>query len=82
MHSWALVDTGVSIGSVTRVWALAPIASGAIVGHCNICGHTFIEGKERKGNHVQQWLIGRAQIEPIAAEIGKCTYVDYLRFLI
>jgi acetyltransferase-like isoleucine patch superfamily enzyme len=51
IHSHALIDEGVKIGSGTRVWAFAHILRGAIVGEdCNICDHTFVEGKVRLGN--------------------------------
>jgi UDP-2-acetamido-3-amino-2,3-dideoxy-glucuronate N-acetyltransferase len=53
MHSHALVDDGVAIGARTRVWAFAHIVKGAIIGEdCNICDHTFIEGKVRLGDRV------------------------------
>jgi acetyltransferase-like isoleucine patch superfamily enzyme len=53
IHPHALVDTGVSIGSGTRVWAFAHIVKGAVVGdNCNICDHTFIEGGVKIGNRV------------------------------
>jgi DNA-binding response OmpR family regulator/acetyltransferase-like isoleucine patch superfamily enzyme len=52
-HARALIDEGVSIGPGTRVWAFAHVASGAVVGEdCNICDHTFIEGKVRMGDRV------------------------------
>lgn len=53
IHPNALVDSGASIGSGTRVWAYAHVAAGAVVGQdCNICDHTFVEGKVRIGNRV------------------------------
>jgi acetyltransferase-like isoleucine patch superfamily enzyme len=53
IHPYALVDEGAKIGSRTRVWAFAHILKGAVVGEdCNICDHTFIEGKVRLGNRV------------------------------
>jgi acetyltransferase-like isoleucine patch superfamily enzyme len=53
IHPQALVDTGVSIGNGTRVWAFAHIVKGAVVGdNCNICDHTFIEGGVKIGNRV------------------------------
>lgn len=53
IHPHALIDENVSIGAGTRVWAFAHIAGGAVIGEdCNICDHTFIEGKVRIGNRV------------------------------
>ncbi len=53
IHSHALVDENVAIGARTRVWAFSHILSGAIIGEdCNICDHTFIEGKVILGNRV------------------------------
>jgi acetyltransferase-like isoleucine patch superfamily enzyme len=53
IHPHALVDPGVTIGRGTRVWAFAHLVSGAVVGEdCNICDHTFLEGKVRIGNRV------------------------------
>ncbi len=53
IHPNALVDEGATIGKGTRVWAFAHILSGAVVGQdCNICDHTFIEGKVRPGDRV------------------------------
>ena len=53
VHPNALVDKGANVGSGTRVWAFAHILKGAVVGEdCNICDHTFIEGKVRLGNRV------------------------------
>ena len=53
VHPHALVDDGAKVGLGTRVWAFAHIASGAVVGaDCNVCDHTFIEGKVRLGNRV------------------------------
>jgi acetyltransferase-like isoleucine patch superfamily enzyme/CheY-like chemotaxis protein len=52
-HPKALIDEGVSIGQGTRVWAFAHVLGGAILGEdCNICDHTFIEGRVRIGNRV------------------------------
>ncbi|HEX9961017.1 MAG TPA: acyltransferase [Pyrinomonadaceae bacterium] len=49
----ALVDEGVKIGRQTRIWAFAHILSGAEIGEdCNICDHTFIEGKVVLGDRV------------------------------
>jgi UDP-2-acetamido-3-amino-2,3-dideoxy-glucuronate N-acetyltransferase len=53
IHPHALVDENVSIGEGTRIWAFAHAVSGAIIGEdCNVCDHTFIEGKVRIGNRV------------------------------
>lgn len=53
IHSQALVDSGAVIGEGTRVWAFAHILPGAEIGtDCNICDHTFVEGKVRVGNRV------------------------------
>jgi acetyltransferase-like isoleucine patch superfamily enzyme len=53
IHSHALIDEGAKIGSGTRVWAFAHVLKGAVVGQdCNICDHSFIEGKVRLGNRV------------------------------
>jgi len=53
IHSHALVEENVEIGERTRVWAFSHILSGAIIGEdCNICDHTFIEGKVILGNRV------------------------------
>lgn len=53
IHPHALVDPDVRIGGGTRVWAFAHVVKGAVVGEdCNICDHTFVEGKVRLGNRV------------------------------
>jgi len=53
IHPQALVDEGVTIGKGTRVWAFAHILSGAMIGSdCNICDHTFVEGKIKMGDRV------------------------------
>jgi len=53
VHPHALIDEGAKVGSRTRVWAFAHILKGASVGEdCNICDHTFVEGKVRLGNRV------------------------------
>lgn len=53
IHTHALVDENVQIGARTRVWAFSHILSGAIIGEdCNICDHTFIEGKVVLGDRV------------------------------
>jgi len=52
-HAHALVDDGATIGRGTRIWAFAHILAGAVIGEdCNICDHTFVEGKVRIGNRV------------------------------
>lgn len=52
-HPFALVEEGAVIGLRTRIWAFAHILSGAAIGEdCNICDHTFIEGKVVLGNRV------------------------------
>ncbi len=52
-HTHALVDPGAKIGARTKVWAFSHILSGAIIGEdCNICDHTFVEGKAVIGNRV------------------------------
>jgi acetyltransferase-like isoleucine patch superfamily enzyme len=53
IHPHALVDPGAVIGAGTRVWAFAHVVRGAVVGeNCNLCDHTFIEGKVKIGNRV------------------------------
>lgn len=53
IHSHALVDEGAEIGARTRIWAFAHILPGAVIGEdCNICDHTFIEGRVVLGNGV------------------------------
>jgi UDP-2-acetamido-3-amino-2,3-dideoxy-glucuronate N-acetyltransferase len=53
IHPKALVDAGASIGARSRVWAFAHVLKGAVVGaDCNLCDHTFVEGKVRIGNRV------------------------------
>jgi UDP-2-acetamido-3-amino-2,3-dideoxy-glucuronate N-acetyltransferase len=53
LHAHALVDEGAVIGPGTRVWAFAHVLSGAVIGaDCNICDHTFIEGKVTLGDRV------------------------------
>src|SRR5450759_2352805 len=53
IHPQALVESGASIAAGTRVWAFAHILPGAVIGgDCNICDHTFVEGKVRIGNRV------------------------------
>lgn len=53
VHPQSLVEPGASIGAGTRVWAFAHILAGATIGKdCNICDHTFIEGKVTVGDRV------------------------------
>lgn len=53
VHPHALVEDGAKVGGGTRVWAFAHIVKGAVVGEdCNICDHTFIEGKVQVGDRV------------------------------
>lgn len=53
IHPQGLVEPGASVGSGTRVWAWAHVASGAAVGsECNICDHTFIESGAVVGSRV------------------------------
>lgn len=53
IHPNALVDEGVMVGFGTRVWAFAHVVRGATVGNdCNICDHTFVEGKVVLGDRV------------------------------
>lgn len=53
VHPKALVEDGVNIGASSRVWAFSHILSGAVIGNdCNICDHTFIEGKVQIGDRV------------------------------
>lgn len=53
IHDNALVDENVEIGARTRIWAFSHVLSGAVIGEdCNICDHTFIEGKVVLGNRV------------------------------
>lgn len=53
VHPHALIEKGARIGPRTRVWAFSHILSSAVVGsNCNICDHTFIEGKVHIGDFV------------------------------
>lgn len=53
IHPQALVDSGVDVGSETRIWAFAHLCTGAVVGaDCNICDHTFVEGNVKIGDRV------------------------------
>lgn len=52
-HPRSLVDDGAHVGAGTRVWAFAHIVSGAQIGEeCNLCDHTFFEGRVIVGNRV------------------------------
>lgn len=51
-HETALVESRM-IGTGTRIWAMAHILPGAVIGDdCNICDHTFIENDVLIGNRV------------------------------
>jgi UDP-2-acetamido-3-amino-2,3-dideoxy-glucuronate N-acetyltransferase len=51
-HERAIVESH-SIGRGTRVWAMAHILPGAVIGEdCNICDHVFIENDVVIGNRV------------------------------
>ena len=53
VHPQGIVDPGASVGAGTRVWAWAHVLAGARVGEdCNLCDHTFVEGKAVVGNRV------------------------------
>jgi len=53
IHPKALINSKAIIGEGTRIWAFANIAADVVIGKdCNICDHTFIEGKVRLGNNV------------------------------
>jgi acetyltransferase-like isoleucine patch superfamily enzyme len=53
IHPQAIVETD-KIGPGTRIWAFAHILAGAEIGRdCNICDHTFIEGRVKIGNRVK-----------------------------
>ena len=52
IHPKAIVETR-NIGEQTRIWAFTHILEGAAIGkNCNICDHTFIEGKVIVGSNV------------------------------
>lgn len=52
VHPQALCETE-NVGARTRIWAFAHVLAGAVVGSdCNICDHTFVEGRVRIGNGV------------------------------
>jgi UDP-2-acetamido-3-amino-2,3-dideoxy-glucuronate N-acetyltransferase len=49
----AVIEEGVTIGRRTRIWAFAHVLKGVTLGEdCNVCDHTFIEGRVRIGNRV------------------------------
>lgn len=51
-HPTALVESR-KIGTGTRIWAMAHVLPGAVVGEdCNICDHTFVENDVVIGNRV------------------------------
>ena len=51
-HEKAIVESQ-QIGEGTRVWAMAHILEGAVIGRdCNICDHTFIENDVLVGDRV------------------------------
>jgi len=51
-HEKAIVES-TKIGARTRIWAMAHILSGAVIGaDCNICDHTFIENDVVVGDRV------------------------------
>ena len=51
-HETAIVES-TSIGEGTRIWAMAHVLPGAVIGeYCNICDHTFIENDVIVGNRV------------------------------
>lgn len=61
VHPQALCESD-TVGPGTRVWALAHVMNGAVVGrNCNLCGQSFIEGGAVVGdgvvvkNGVQVW---------------------------
>ena len=52
-HHMAVVEEGVVVGKRTRIWAFAHLLNGVTVGDdCNVCDHTFIEGRVRIGDRV------------------------------
>ena len=49
----AVVEEGVAVGRRTRIWAFAHLLKGVTLGEdCNVCDHTFIEGRVRIGDRV------------------------------
>lgn len=51
-HPQAIVETA-RIGSGTRIWAMAHVLPGAVIGRdCNICDHVFIENDVVVGDRV------------------------------
>ncbi len=52
-HRLAVVEEGVVVGKRTRIWAFAHVVAGVSIGDdCNVCDHTFIEGRVKIGNRV------------------------------
>jgi UDP-2-acetamido-3-amino-2,3-dideoxy-glucuronate N-acetyltransferase len=53
VHEKAVVESGVQIGSRTKIWAFVHILPKAIIGEdCNICDYVFIENDVCIGNRV------------------------------
>lgn len=53
VHPKGIVEPEANVGARTRVWAWAHVLNGARVGEdCNLCDHTFIEGRAVLGNRV------------------------------
>jgi UDP-2-acetamido-3-amino-2,3-dideoxy-glucuronate N-acetyltransferase len=52
LHQSAIVES-TKIGRGTRIWAMAHILPGAVIGEdCNICDHTFVENDVTIGSRV------------------------------
>ena len=52
VHERALCESD-AIGACTRVWAVAHVMKGAVIGSdCNVGDHAFVESGARLGNHV------------------------------
>ncbi len=53
IHPSAIVESNVTIGKGTKVWAFSHILQNATIGEdCNICDHVFIESNVKIGNRV------------------------------
>lgn len=53
VHPHAIVETGASIGTGSRIWAFAHVLAGARVGaNCNLCDHVLVEGGVTIGDRV------------------------------
>ncbi len=53
VHPKGIVEPEAKVGVRTRVWAWAHVLNGARVGEdCNLCDHTFVEGRAVLGNRV------------------------------